>query len=327
VFDEDNVLYSKLRPYLNKVVCPDRPGIATTELVPLRPQLNKLDKRYLCYYLRSPRFVSFITGQVSGAKMPRVNMDTFWAHEIPLPPLDEQKRIAAILDKADAIRRKRAEALRLTDQFLQSVFLDMFGDPVTNPKGWPVELLSTRLSFLTSGSRGWAQYYAEEGDLFLRIQNVGKNALLLDDVAFVKAPCTAEAKRTKVQHGDVLLSITADLGRTAVIPHGLGTAYINQHLALLRVTGIEPLYLSAYLASSGGQRQISLLNRNGVKAGLNFDDVRSLEILLPDTRLQQQYTLIYRRSIEARQRIVDTTATVETLFGCLMQRAFRGELQ
>lgn len=326
VFDEGNVLYSKLRPYLNKVHCPDGPGIATTELVPLRPKKDRLDKRYLTFYLRSPMFVSYISGQVSGAKMPRVNMDKFWQHEIPLPPLDEQKRIAAILDKSDALRRKRTEATRLTNDFLQSVFLDMFGDPVANPKGWVVKDLGAELEFLTSGSRGWAQHYAAKGDVFLRIQNVGRNAMLLDDVAYVRAPDTAEAKRTRVQPGDVLLSITADLGRTGVVPEGLGAAYINQHLGLLRTKTIEPFYLSAYLASEGGQRQIRSLNRNGVKAGLNFDDIRSLKILLPDLASQKTFAAIHQMHQKLCQRMRQAMSVCDDVCASLVQRAFQGEL-
>ena len=127
-FDCNHVLYSKLRPYLNKVVLPDDIGLATTELVPMLPDKSRLDRKYLAYYLRSNKFVEWISAQVAGAKMPRVSMKVFWEHEIPLPPLKEQKRIAAILDKADAIRRKRQQAIKLADDFLRSVFLDMFGD-------------------------------------------------------------------------------------------------------------------------------------------------------------------------------------------------------
>ena len=112
--------------------------------------------------------------------------------------------------------------------------------------------------------------------MFLRIQNVGRNKLLLDDTAFVRAPDTAEARRTQVQSGDVLLSITADLGRTAVIPKGIGRAFINQHLAILRLNDVDPHFVSAFLASPAGQVQIGGMNRQGVKAGLNFDNIRSI---------------------------------------------------
>ncbi len=136
-FDDRHVLYSKLRPYLNKVLLPDETGIGTTELVPMLPASGKLDRVYLAHYLKSKAFVNWISNQTAGAKMPRVSMNTFWEHEIPLPPLSEQKHIAAILDKADSLRRKNQQAIQLADQFLRAVFLDMFGDPVTNPKEFP----------------------------------------------------------------------------------------------------------------------------------------------------------------------------------------------
>ena len=141
-FDAGNVLYSKLRPYLNKVFLPEESGFCTTELVPLRPDLSLVRRDYLAAYLRSPKFLAWVDQQVDGAKMPRVSMKVFWEHEIEFPTLDEQKRIAAILDKADSLRRKRQQAIRLADDFLRAVFLDMFGDPVTNPKGWPVKKLA-----------------------------------------------------------------------------------------------------------------------------------------------------------------------------------------
>src|SRR4029079_12064750 len=123
--------------------------------------------------------------------------------------------------------------------------------------------LGDKLDFLTSGSRGWAAFYAEGGASFIRIQNVKSDELDLSDIAYVDAPNTAEAKRTRVQYGDVLLSITSDLGRTALVSSDIGEAYINQHLAILRTLQFEPRYLSAALASPAGQAAIHRKNREG----------------------------------------------------------------
>jgi type I restriction enzyme S subunit len=110
-FDTGNVLYSKLRPYLNKVVCPDSYGVATTELVPLRPNPKLLDRQYLTNYLRSKSFVSWVSIQVAGAKMPRVSMKVFWDNEIPLPPLPLQQKFAAIVESVE--RQKAAQRAHL----------------------------------------------------------------------------------------------------------------------------------------------------------------------------------------------------------------------
>jgi type I restriction enzyme S subunit len=112
-FDTGNVLYSKLRPYLNKVVCPDSFGIATTELVPLRPNPKQLDRQYLTNYLRSKSFVSWISSQVAGAKMPRVSMKVFWDHEISLPPIPLQQKFAAIVESIE--RQKTTQRAHLAE--------------------------------------------------------------------------------------------------------------------------------------------------------------------------------------------------------------------
>lgn len=153
-FDDGNVLYSKLRPYLNKVVLPDIAGYCTSELVPMRPNQAVVTREYLAAYLRSPLFLNWVTQQVDGAKMPRVSMKVLWEHRIELPTLDEQKRVTSILDKAESLRRRYQEAVRLADEFLRAVFIDMFGDPVANPKGWQVK----RLADLGSLERGISKH-------------------------------------------------------------------------------------------------------------------------------------------------------------------------
>ncbi len=169
-----------------------------------------------------------------------------------------------------------------------SAFLEMLGDPVTNPKGWPAKPLGQLLAFLTSGSRGWAEYYADTGDIFLRIQNIKRDKLDLSDVAHVRVPDSAEARRTRTYPGDVLLSITADLGRTAVVPDTLKRAFINQHLAILRPLEVNSEYLSSFLESEGGQRQIKRLNPTVAKiracerSGSHRDGVFVMQQLVPD---------------------------------------------
>lgn len=128
-FAAGTVLYSKLRPYLNKVVVADEPGFATTELVPLRCKPQKAVPNYIAYFLRSTEFLSFAKTVVAGAKMPRMVMSEFWKYQVPLPPLNEQRRIAAILEKSDALRIKRRKALAQLDRLAQSIFVEMFGDP------------------------------------------------------------------------------------------------------------------------------------------------------------------------------------------------------
>jgi type I restriction enzyme, S subunit len=286
----------------------------------------KLDARYLVHRLMSDYHDGRLADYYTGATIKHLTGQDLARYRFLLPPLKEQRRIAEILDKADALRAKRRAALAQLDTLTQSIFLDMFGDPATILNRWPTERLGDVLDFLTSGSRGWAKHYSETGDLFLRIQNVRCDELMLDDIAYVKAPNSAEARRTRVEPGDVLLSITADLGRTAVFSHGLGPAFISQHLSILRTKALEPRFLSAYLSSPGGQRQVFGRNRHAVKAGLNFDDIRSFVVPMPPMLRQQEFmervTAVEGMRTKARSCLREFGA----LFSSLQHRAFRGEL-
>jgi type I restriction enzyme S subunit len=262
----------------------------------------------------------------TGATIPHINRRALQSIEVPLFALDDQRRIAALLSRAEGLIAQRKESLRLLDELVRSVFLEMFGDPVRNEKRWELSTLGNYTDFLTSGSRGWAEHYAEEGDWFFRIQNVGRGEMLLNDVQRVTAPTTQEAERTRVRPGDLLMSITADLGRTAVVPPGTPTAYINQHLALIRLNDIDPLYVSHFYATAYGQAVIQKRNKSNVKAGLNFTDIKSFPLVVPSKKTQVQYTHMVERIREHRAHQQNSLLALEQLYGSLCQRAFRGEL-
>lgn len=330
VVEPGDVLLSRIVPHIRRAwvvgQARGRRIIASGEWIVFRGQ--RFDPDYLRHVLVGNPFHAQFMSTVSGVggSLLRARSGYVAKIKIPLPPGPEQRRIADLLDRADALRAKRRAVLAQFDALTQSIFLEMFGGPETLFQRWPIQKLGELLDFLTSGSRGWAEYYAESGELFLRIQNVGRDELLLDDIAYVKAPNTVEAKRTRARGGDVLLSITADLGRTAVVPEGLGPAYINQHLAILRTTALVPRFLSSYLASQTGQRQVFGRNRHGVKAGLNFDDIRSLAVPVPPLQTQTDFA----RRIAAVEKLKSShrgsLAQLDALFASLQHRAFRGEL-
>ncbi len=127
MFSTDNVLYSKLRPYLNKVVLPDDKGFATSELLPLYPNNTKLNRAYLCYWLRSDAFVKRISEKVAGAKMPRVSMDYFRSIDIELPPLDLQNEFATFVEQTDKLKFEVKEALEKLETLKKTLMQQYFG--------------------------------------------------------------------------------------------------------------------------------------------------------------------------------------------------------
>jgi type I restriction enzyme S subunit len=159
----------------------------------------------------------------------------------------------------------------------------------------PVRTGAEVFAFVTSGSRGWAKYYSDTGSIFLRMGNLDRGTITLDlaDIQYVSPPEGSEGTRTKVNEGDILISITADLGMVGLVPQSLGEAYINQHVALARPTKIiEPRYGAWFLASKHAQDQFDENRRGAVKAGLRLDDIRNLRIPLPP--LPEQRRIVAR---------------------------------
>jgi len=162
------------------------------------------------------------------------------------------------------------------------------------PDGWEVARIGELSTFVTSGSRGWAKHYRTDGRAkFLRITNVKRGSVLpvLDDLQWVEPPLDAEGRRTLVRPGDLLISITADLGATCVAPDELGEAYVNQHLALVRLDASRVLpWFAGYFLAGPGQAQFQMLMDQGAKAGLNLSSIRRLALPVPP--MDEQRTIV-----------------------------------
>lgn len=170
-FDSYVVLYSKLRPNLNKVVLPQMDGYATSEMLPLNPDSKKLDREYLAEYLRSDGFVIWAVSKTSGAKMPRLGTKELLSAEIPLPSLEEQRRIARLFNQANTLISLRKQQLAKLDELVKARFVELFGDPETNPKEWSKEALSNHLN-VVGGYAFKSELFSEEGIPVLRIGNI-----------------------------------------------------------------------------------------------------------------------------------------------------------
>jgi len=263
---------------------------------------------------------------INDSSYPSISQGAIENLQIPFPSISDQLHIANILSQAENLIARRKESIRLLDEFLKSTFLEMFGDnaKMSNSK---VEELGSNISYLTSGSRGWAQYYSQNGAKFLRIQNIGEGIIRTDNLIFVNPPNSAETERTRVKEGDLIISITADLGRTSVVPKNFGEAYINQHLALIRLNAnINPVYAAYFYNLPFGNNAIQRKNRSAVKAGLNFNDIKSFPIVIPSFERQTQFAQIVESTEVIKAQYQSSLQELESLYGSLSQLAFKGEL-
>lgn len=281
----------------------------------LRP-LARVEPDFLVRQLQAARGRRQIEALASGTSgsMVKLNRDSVLRLRLDVPPLPEQRRIVKILDTIDEAIRKTEEILAKLKQVKQGLLHDLLTrgiddngelrDPDRHPqqftdsplgripKAWEVTTLDQLSEFVTSGSRGWAAYYADAGALFIRIGNLTREHinLRLSNLQHVRPPESSEGKRTALEPGDLLISITADLGIIGVVPDNLAEAYVNQHIALVRVdpSRANSRWVGHYMAAPTAQEQIRRLDDPGAKAGLNLPTVRALRCALPSGEEQSE---------------------------------------
>ena len=322
--------YHQDKPYV--AVVKDGAGIGRTMLLPANSSVigtlqyllpkETVSPEYLYYVVRYMRLEKYF----SGATIPHIYFKDYKNEEFSLATEAEQDEIVGVLSRVSSIIDMRQKQLTELDNLVKARFVEMFGDPVTNPIGWPVHQLSEFIEFLTSGSRGWAQYFTDDGEYFITIKNVKNCRVTLDDVQHIVPPDNAEAKRTKVQEGDLLISITADLGRTGVVTKEIAEhgGYINQHLTCIRVNKnkLNPLYVAYFMESEAGKSQFQSKNQSAVKAGLNFNSINTLRLLVPPLERQNDFVSFVAQVDKSKVVVQKALDEAQTLFDSLMQQYF-----
>ena len=264
----------------------------------------------------------------NGATFKEVSKKIVEEFEIPLPPLPEQKRIAAILDKADAIRRKRQQAIQLADDFLRAVFLDMFGDPVTNPKGWEVRPLG-QISNFENGDRSSAYPSGDdlvpEGVLFLSTKNIVADTLNLGSCQYITEEKYLALSRGKARKGDLIITLRGTLGSCCVFDCEHKKAFINAQMMIIRPgPGVGNIFLHDLLVSKAIKNHLQSIGQGAAVPQLTAKQLKELMLPTPPIQEQQRYEKI-RDSVLASIKKMQSESEVG-LFKAITQKTFRGEL-
>lgn len=325
-FSAEHILYGKLRPNLGKISRPNFAGICSTDILPLRPNAE-LDRNYLAHYLSQPAMIRYATSRATGVNLPRLSPTSLAKFPIPLPSLDEQRRIAAILDQADAIRAKHQQALvRLSKAVGTTV------EPVIATSSARVVPLSD-LAQVASGITKGRKTNADTREInYLAVANVQAGRLELGNVKSIKATA-AEIEKFKLIDGDILLTEGGDpdkLGRGTIWREELSECIHQNHIFRARVNDaqeIRPLYLNYFLRSQPARSYFlrSAKQTTGI-ASINKTQLNALPVVLPPISIQDE--LITK--IEAIEGMLDllihTLDRDNELFASLQARAFKGEL-
>jgi type I restriction enzyme, S subunit len=262
------------------------------------------------------------------AAIPGLNRADAYRQKLLLPPLAEQKRIAGILDAADALRATRREALAQLDTLLQATFLDMFGDPVMNPMGWEVVPLQSLIDEDRPITYGILKPGPdiENGIPYVRVVDIQNEQVLTDQLRRTTKEIADQYRRSQLKPGDLLMSIRGHVGRMAITPGNADGANITQDTARLALADADATYVMQCISTQGMQHYMARRTKGVAVRGINLGDVKKLPIPTPPLHLQRRFAAIVESVEEQRTRMRTHLTELDTLFACLQSRAFNGEL-
>jgi len=308
------------------IECCNISGGISPDYTLLRPIIDQSQANFLKWLFKSRPFIELISLLSSDI---RQGKRIYWSElknvEIHLPPEDTasliSKKLNHITNCIDSAIQHKQELIHVTDQrrsailnevvssFIDQRMEDLIGEDTEKSKK-KLPRIRYVSSSVTSGPRDWAQYYDDDGEgLFIRITNLHENNidLKLEDLKRVSPPQNKEAERSRLRPGDVLVSITAEIGAIGIVPTNIPESYVNQHIAVIKSgKQIKSKWLAYYLASPWGQEQLLEPVRGGTKAGLSLTDVSGVRIPIPSLDEQQ-------KAINKIERRVDRTREIGSL--------------
>ncbi|MGB7413183.1 MAG: restriction endonuclease subunit S, partial [Thermosynechococcaceae cyanobacterium] len=319
-FSPSHVLYGKLRPYLNKVAMPAFDGVCSTEILPILPNSKYLDRNYLWSILLSPEFVKWASDSVSGANLPRLNPTELAKYHIFLPPLEEQKRIARILEKCDRIRRTRRYTQQLSDTYLQSIFLEMFGDPIANSKMWRQKKLKDIASKFSDGPFGSnlkTEHYKNDGIRVIRLSNIGVGELLNSDKVYISKQHFNDLSKHECLPGDVIAGTLGDPNLRAIIlpfsiPYAINKADCVQIRAKSGEANAEYICWLLNMPQTLCLAQGMILGQT--RDRISMGRLKELEIPVPSYFLQEKFADVLQKYDRIRTQQREATRQAEHLF-------------
>jgi type I restriction enzyme, S subunit len=325
VLPPESVLFSSRAP-IGHVAINTVPMATNQGFKSFVPKRDRVYAKFLYHWLRRNR--PYLESLGNGATFKEVSKAVVSRIEIPLPPLPEQRRIAEILDKADALRAKRRAALAQLDTLTQSVFLDMFGDPIENPRKFPQRPLIELVDSARPISYGILMPGPEqpEGVKYVRVVDMQEGGIDLSGIRKTTATISNAFRRSLLKAGDLLMSIRGHVGRFAVVPNELEGANITQDTARLAIKGADPVFVRECLRTQAFQRWMVKHTKGVAVRGINLADVKLMPIITPKLDTQKEFSRFADAADILRTFQRASLAQLDALFASLQHLAFRGKL-
>lgn len=328
VLKAKDVLVSTVRPNLNAValVSDELDGAtASTGFCVIRANPERLEPRFVFHWVRTSAFVSSMVRQATGASYPAVSDRVVLDSQLPLPSLADQRRIAAILDKADGLRTKRSEALMQLDRIARSSFAELFGDLYANTKAFPVKPLGD-VCDVRDGTHD-SPSYVHEGYPLVTSKNLKNGTIDLTDAKFISQIDYNEInRRSKVDVGDILMPMIGTIGNPALVCEEPAFAIKNMALIKFKPDSPSRNFVLHFLRSEFFDKLVASKNKGGTQKFLALGDIRGLPLPLPPIETQREFAKLLFALEAVRKNSCTSQELSNALFSALQDRAFRGEL-
>jgi type I restriction enzyme S subunit len=283
---------------------------------------------YLFYYLQTLR--KRILDLSYGGAQPHISQGFVKNIEVVLPPLSTQKKIVAILEKAEATKNFRAQADELTNLLLKNIFFEIFGDTVKNPKRWEKRELILLVKKDTRISYGIVQPGDEvnNGISVIRPVDIINNEIIYDNIKKISPQIENKFKKTRLEGDEILITVRGTTGDTALTNHKVKGFNVTRGIAVIRPDNkiINKIYLNEFLKSENGRRYVQEHTKGATLRQINMKDLTKMPILVPHLTLQDKFASMVERFDEAKEKQKQSKKEIDNLFGVLMQKAFIGEL-
>lgn len=303
-------------------------------LLCLRPNKILGYPKYLNYFFNSNEF----RRQLPKITKKSVNQASFSVTDLKklkvyLPNMQIQQKVVEVLDKAQELIDKRKEQIEALDELVKSKFIEMFGNPVRNEKGWSKEICKSISFKIGSGAtpKGGNSSYKDEGISLIRSMNVHNNKFVNKDLAFIDDEQAEKLKNVTIEHNDVLLNITgASVARCCTVPDKYIPARVNQHVAIIRCNDnlILPKFLEYQLTNENYQRLLWDIATSGgaTREAITKQQIENLELIVPELEVQNKFVDFVKQVDKLKFELEKSLKELEDNFNSLMQRAFKGEL-
>lgn len=295
-----------------------------------KPKPNILSNEYLVQFLKNKAFQRQKDKYCTGAIQIAITNNGINKIKIPLPPIFDQIRIAAVLSKADALIAQRKESLHLLDELLKSTFLEMFGDPVRNEKGWGKKNLGDITSLITDGKHGDSLNEENSGYYFISAKDIHDGIIDYSNARQITKKDFEEVhRRTNLCSGDlVVVNTGATIGKIAIATMDERTTKTTFQKSVAVIKPKNDRLISIYLKFLFALRLKDLLKSSSGSAQQNLllSQMRKIVITLPPLPLQNQFARIVEKVEALKAHYQASLKELENLYGSLSQRAFKGEL-